>query len=464
MKSIISIRTFLVKFWHSVLNVGVKDDLPFEERKVTIIINALVITGIPFSFFFLILNFFQHRYPLSAINFITLLGGLSIVFIHKRRNYIAGRIVLCTLSMLIFFISSLIYSNGVEFFLLLNIVATTILFKSKKYVAIVSSLNAVLFLIVVMLHNNGVVYFSVPANRYYLNVAWALIFMIAALFHFKKQHIRHQEQVEETNQQLLLQQHLLLSQKKELEKKSEELSALNETKEKLFSIIAHDMKSPIGTLKGLLDLYKNGYVSEQEIKSLSDQISRNVGTLYENLDNLLHWSHSQLNGISPTFKLFELKTLVEETLQLNREIADGKQLIIINLIPDKLLVDADSNHIAIVFRNIINNAVKYSYPGGQIIIEAIRANERVKVSITDFGLGINQSQLQNLFVFGKPSTLGTSNEKGTGLGLALSKEFIEKNKGEIWVTSEPGKGSVFSFYLNGIKKPGLVDRVVISEA
>jgi signal transduction histidine kinase len=229
-----------------------------------------------------------------------------------------------------------------------------------------------------------------------------------------------------------------------------ELQDLNATKDKFFSIISHDLKGPLNSLTSFSGLLINhtDSLSKDEIRMLAKDLDKSVKNLFALLENLLEWSRSQTGKIEFKPETFDITTLLEENKDLLQAQAQSKKIGIVNDVKNKLLIRAHKNSVNTVVRNLISNAIKFTPQGGQISLNVKHTNGDALVSITDTGVGMSAEVMQKLFrIDTKHSTKGTADEKGTGLGLILCKEFIEKNGGRIWVESEIGKGSVFYFTL-----------------
>jgi signal transduction histidine kinase len=227
-----------------------------------------------------------------------------------------------------------------------------------------------------------------------------------------------------------------------------ELQNLNATKDKFFSIIGHDLKGPLNSLTSFSNLLINYFdtLSKEEIQTLAKDLDKSLKNLFALLNNLLEWARSQTGNIDFTPVEFDM----EEVLQQNRELlttqAGAKEITILHQ-PDKpLRVVAHKQSVTTVVRNLVSNAIKFTPAGGAIKLEAQLKNNEVRVAVADTGVGMSKDVMDKLFKLdAKHSTLGTANEKGTGLGLILCKDFVEKNGGRMWVESEEGKGSVFYF-------------------
>ncbi|MDH4090294.1 MAG: tetratricopeptide repeat protein [Cyclobacteriaceae bacterium] len=240
---------------------------------------------------------------------------------------------------------------------------------------------------------------------------------------------------------------LLLQHQEEMEKRSEELERLNQVKDKFFSIISHDLRSPINALSGLLDLLDKGAVSEEELPKHVKELKARFNHTRTLLNNLLDWTLLQMDKLNLQASKIDIRSIVEENIQLLSSV-QVKDVKLTNEVPQNAIGFADSNTINLVIRNLMTNAIKFTNDGGQVIVNAKDNGDEWLISVTDNGVGINPEVLAMLFDKTAPyTTRGTANEKGTGLGLILCKEFIEKNGGKIWVESEVDKGSSFHFTL-----------------
>lgn len=225
-----------------------------------------------------------------------------------------------------------------------------------------------------------------------------------------------------------------------------ELNSINRTKDKLFSIIGHDLRGPIGALQGLLKLLASGEVDKKDFSSFIPKLKGDVDHILFTLNNLLSWGYSQMNGNTTKPKMVSLNKLVSGNINLLTEMANNKSIKIMDQIPENCLIFADKNQMDVVIRNLISNAIKFTTENGLITLEAEETDSHWEVKIRDTGIGMDEATRKKLFKENANiTTYGTNNEKGTGLGLSLCKEMVLKNKGKIWVDSEPKKGSIFYF-------------------
>lgn len=228
----------------------------------------------------------------------------------------------------------------------------------------------------------------------------------------------------------------------ELQEKNALLEDLNIIKDKLFSIIGHDLRSPINSLKSILDLLTDKTLSEEQVRMLFSKLIKEVGYTSNLLENLLQWAKSQLHGIKVNSHTIDIQEITNSTVNLLQEMADAKKIRILNGISSPIMATGDEEMIKTVIRNLLSNALKFTNPKGEISINCKSIENQVEIRISDNGVGINIETLSKLFN-GNLSTRGTQNEKGTGLGLLMVKDFVEKNKGSIRVESEVGKGTHF---------------------
>jgi signal transduction histidine kinase len=240
---------------------------------------------------------------------------------------------------------------------------------------------------------------------------------------------------------------LLLKHQEEMEKRSEELERLNQVKDKFFSIISHDLRSPINALAGLLDLLDKGAVRPEELPKHVGELKVRFNHTRTLLNNLLDWTLLQMDKLNLQATRINIRKIVDENIQLLSAV-QTKSIKLNNLVPANCIAFADSNTINLVIRNLMTNAIKFTNDGGEVTIATQEKPKEWIVSVQDNGVGMNSEVLRILFDKTAPyTTRGTANEKGTGLGLILCKEFVEKNGGKIWVQSEPGQGSTFYFSL-----------------
>lgn len=240
----------------------------------------------------------------------------------------------------------------------------------------------------------------------------------------------------------------IASKNRSLEQQKDELNELNATKDTFFSILAHDLKNPFSSLYALSQLVVNHYERMEEEERLTSirKIKQSSEHIFNLLENLLTWSRTQRGDIAYAPEVFKLSTLVEINMNLHRVAAEKKGVQLHSDLPENSEAFGDREMISTVLRNLINNAVKYSHKGGEIGVELTAQNGFWEVSVRDNGTGISKEDIEKIFrIDAKYKSPGTEGEKGTGLGLILCKDFVEKNGGRIWCESEEDQGTRFFF-------------------
>ena len=240
----------------------------------------------------------------------------------------------------------------------------------------------------------------------------------------------------------------LINSKRKIELQARELSQANALKDKMFSVISHDLRSPVSSIKLALDFISKGLVkpTDELFNETIKGLVKTTDEAYILLENLLGWAKSQSNILTVFPESLDLKSLASSIAGLLKLNSENKKISIENNIPEGITVFADMQMIQSVLRNLLSNALKFTPENGSIEMNALEMNTEVIISIKDSGVGISEPSLKRIFDQDQPvKTLGTNKESGSGLGLILCKDFVEKNGGRIWVESEKGKGSTFSF-------------------
>jgi signal transduction histidine kinase len=234
-----------------------------------------------------------------------------------------------------------------------------------------------------------------------------------------------------------------------LRRQNKELQQANAAKDKLFTIIGHDLHGSISSLQPIIELYRLPDTTAEEKEFLLESMEENTHTAVETLRTLLNWGKAQIKGITLEQTYFNATEVIKNKLNLFRIAVKRKHLIIVNNLPEETNIYADINHFKFITRNLLLNAVKFSKEGGTIEINALKYQqpEYVIFSIKDNGIGMEKDKLQQIFQPFATSTNGTANEKGNGIGLLLCKEYANENGGDIWAESKIDVGSTFYFAL-----------------
>ena len=267
-----------------------------------------------------------------------------------------------------------------------------------------------------------------------IGVVFTIILIFTLFFLSRVRHLK--------NQKILLE--------KTVATKTAELNELNASKDKFFSIIAHDLKNPFNTIIGFSEMLNEEISSEhpEKTKEYANMINVSAVQTFRLLENLLEWAKSQSGNIHYNPVQISLNEIVDDEFIILKDMAKGKSIELMNSLSGNLIIFADKNMIKTILRNLISNAIKFTHRNGQVEVKASVENNKVTVAVSDNGIGMTKDIMEKLFrIDANLSTRGTENEKGTGLGLFLCKEFVEKHGGKIWVESRTDIGSIFNFVL-----------------
>ena len=277
-------------------------------------------------------------------------------------------------------------------------------------------INAIFFVIIMGMIGISVVYYRQKRKQQKINVL-----------------------LEEKNHEIELQ-------KTSIDEQANKLNDLNSLKDRLISILAHDLRSPLNTLRGLFDLLQDETITHQEMIEMIPGVLKKLEYTSDFLDTLLSWISSQMENFDNSMKSFYVKDIVSYEIENYQEQAAMKGINLMYEVPADLLASADPNSIRIVVRNLITNAIKFSGNNDTISVYADQSDEQnITIKVKDTGMGIAPLQLKKLFKSRVDSSTGTKNESGTGLGLLFCKDLVEKCNGKIWVTSKQGSGTEFAF-------------------
>ncbi|TDU34198.1 signal transduction histidine kinase [Gelidibacter sediminis] len=271
---------------------------------------------------------------------------------------------------------------------------------------------------------------------YALIVGFVGVLTVLLLIYLKRKNtIKYTQELEEKNKQIQLQNDAILEQ-------SHHLEETNKVKDRLFSIVSHDLKDSISSIKGFLDLLKEDSISREEFDELIPELSENANNASLLLFNLLNWSKSQMQNLKPKPELFNIQDIFQSKINLVDQKIEQKRIVVIDESQHEL-VYADKSMVEIIIQNLITNAVKFSRVGDIITVSNKDVGGKSLICVEDTGVGITKENLAKLFQNNNFTTVGTQNEKGTGLGLTICKELVELNHGRIWVESTPNVGTKF---------------------
>lgn len=283
--------------------------------------------------------------------------------------------------------------------------------------------------------------------------------VVAAITYFCIDYIRGSYETEKLS--ALEKSKAIELQNSQIVKQNEELEKLNAEKNKLMSIVAHDLRSPLASIQNFLELLTQHELDEEQKLDIENDLLNSTKNTMAMLSKLLDWSKSQLHGVSVHMEYLNVQALFEPTLNLERNIAARKNISLDCYFDPSAGIYADSDMMQLILRNIVGNAIKFTGMGGHIMVKAEAQGSNCLISVKDDGIGMSEEKQQSIFSLNVESTFGTNNEKGVGLGLMLCMEFIKAQNGRIWLESVPGEGTCFyisvpMFDKNKVPQPNLL--------
>jgi two-component system, sensor histidine kinase and response regulator len=280
------------------------------------------------------------------------------------------------------------------------------------------------------------------------SVIFALVLVGVFLVQIKNNLLNNKnEEIQVFNRELANLYRRINDQNSRLNEQKAELEELNAVKDRMISVISHDFRSPLNTIKGALQILGSPLLKEEEQTKVVNDLVVKVDKTSDFLDNLLQWAKSQMNGVKYIPKKLNLTRIIKEVIEFSHFQASSKNITIYDYLDNEIVVYADEEMVKLVIRNLLSNAIKFSKTGGNVFIHATKKERTILVRVQDEGTGMPEEVRSSLFSNSIISSRGTCNEKGTGLGLLLCKDYISKHGGNIWVESEEGKGSIFHFSL-----------------
>ncbi len=232
-------------------------------------------------------------------------------------------------------------------------------------------------------------------------------------------------------------------QKQRADEKTLALETLNSEKDKLFSIISHDLRSPLALTQQYFSALKEVEMDNEERQELEKELVNNLSNAEELLNNLLNWAKNQMQNTAPQIKKINLNQLLAKKMEVFQNIALKKDILLTTYINESIAVKADMDMLKLIIRNLLNNAIKFTPTGGKIELTATKQGRDCVIAVKDNGIGIPADKQGDIFSLKANTTYGTENEKGTGLGLVLCKDYTLLQNGKIWFTSTEGAGTTF---------------------
>ncbi|MDQ0107396.1 signal transduction histidine kinase [Chitinophaga terrae (ex Kim and Jung 2007)] len=420
------LSSYLARVWNNIINVGIYPFMPYIEARRTKLLNLMALPGACLMFIYVVINIVTGRYTLAALNLLNMSSAVTLLVLHKQRMYLSARLVLIGISIIIYTISGLYFHNGAEYLLLLLLIAIILIYDKWWVVICLGGLAIIAFIAVVLFPQPAILGKPVSQVQVWSNIIGATICILVNLVFFK---------------------HIQTDNQRAIEKQRQALLAMNKDKEKLFSILAHDIRGPLATLEGVLDMFHQGLVDNNYMKDTTSMLQEKISQFGGTLDNLLRWSTRSMQGIQTTPTNFSILSVLEEVIDFFDLAIQQKKIRVDIRVPPQHFIRADRDQVAVIFRNLFSNALKFSNECGAIRIATTETDHRISIRISDEGIGMSHRQVNTLFTSSRQPQNGTSGERGFGLGLLLSHEFTVLNQGTIQVESHPGKGTAFTILL-----------------
>lgn len=453
------VRKKILVFLLQVKSIGSNVTMDDYEKRKLGIFNQLnffqLITGILAP----VIGLFGHDgLPATAwiVAALPALISALVLYLNKKENHEAA--LLCYF-MLYPFITGIVYFNGINlgvnlFFILYGILSVFFL-QDIGYMLFSLSLSMISYFVLVVVLKRYPYQLETISLAYFLfNQLLAIVFIFCGLYLIKKENAGYQYSIltknhdlHEKNLQIQMQKKELTATASLLQKKTEELTELNALKNRLFTVISHDLRAPIYALRNLFKNVQQYDIPAEELKTMVPDVMNDLNYTVALMENLLQWAKSQMEVQNLKTQAIDLSDMIKEVLQLLHLQAQTKQIYIDSKALAPVYAWADKDMINLVLRNLISNAIKFTPEQGIISVDVHEAPSFIEVYVRDNGMGISEEDLkkinQNIYY----STKGTASESGTGLGLMLCKEFLTRNGGQMHIESKQGRGSTFSFTL-----------------
>lgn len=452
-------RQDLLRLWSFVKSVGATPDMEdYEKRKLSIFnqINFLgVVTGILVPLLGFVFN--DHLPPLAWFAIASPAAiSILVLWLNYEKYYEQARLVYFTFYPIA---TCLVYlgkvSVGIELFFILYCVMSVFFFQRLSSIFFSFSWSILCYFLAVKMPREY--YFYLEGKNYpffLLNFLLSASFILYALYLIKKENMGYQltlifksREVHHRNIEIERQKQDIAKKAQLLEEQTQKLTELNQLKNKLFSIIAHDLKTPMYALRNLFENMQKQKMSAREIKELVPSIAEEMNYTTSLMENLLQWAKTQMANAPIEPEVLDVENMLQEVLAVLNLQATNKQIHLESRVEQPLYCYADREMVNLVLRNLLSNAIKFTPEHGKVVVEAREQSDWVEIYVKDTGIGIAPENMARLFGASYFTTRGTSNESGTGLGLKLCKEFLEKNGGQISVDSIPGQGSTFMITL-----------------
>lgn len=429
---------FLTTFFNKILSLGVTEQLEDYERRKLKVFNLL-------NFFQLIFGIAipitasMSSHKISTLGWVAAcmpaLVSVLVLFLNSKRSYEVS-----TLSYFILYpvITSIVYLSGmnlgIELFFILYGILAVFFIQDIGHMIFTVTLSMISYFILTVVWRNYQFQLEVNGMLYLFNHLIAIVFIFFGLFLVKKENSNYQQTLAHNAELLDIQ--------------AAELRDLNNLKNKLFSVIAHDLKSPMYALRNIFHNIEKYDMPAEDIKAMVPEVMKDLNYTTTLMENMLQWAKCQMQTLDVSLATVNVRRFSNDVFSQMKSQAESKKIRLINTVKSDILVNGQQEMLQLVLRNLVSNAIKFTPEEGCVQIGVENRENEVEIFVKDSGIGLSESALSKISHNEYFTTRGTSSEKGTGLGLMLCKEFLAKNNGALHITSEEGVGSRFSFTLD----------------
>lgn len=396
------------------------------------IFNAVCIFAIIMGLLNAIVNFSLGFLFYGLLMLPMLAAVLGCYYLSRFKNKLSSGIFIAAVSLNILCAGTYFGSQGSDgvnltIFILIIFILTLVCSRKQFWICVPLNVGLILTLLILeYIHPEWIGYIYTSKQHKLLDISQTfleVIFMLILITLFIKRSYNREKELAETR---------LVA-----------LEESNETKNKLFSIVAHDLKAPLASIENYLSLLSQIELNSEEKIATEKNLLAATRQTSEMLHNILLWSKDQMDGVTPNLKPINVHRVLNHTIQFQKNMAQSKGIELIYTPDPDVTALADPDMLQLIIRNLLNNAIKFSQARGKISIAVIAQNKHCLIKISDDGIGMNQDTQKELFSLSSKSTYGTQNEKGVGLGLKLAKTYVELQRGRIWFESVKGEGTTF---------------------
>ncbi|MCF2502362.1 HAMP domain-containing histidine kinase [Dyadobacter sp. CY107] len=446
-------KSTLYNFWIKLS--GPPSEFPLNARifhSVCLISFAALTYNVPF-------NYFIGLPKIALISLVVLLVTASLYYTSRFRNQFSISILIANIVGLILFIINYFLNSGLrgptDLFFLLFLLLSIGISPAKQYkiwipvnILVVVTLNTIQYF-----YPETVPYTYIDRYSAFIDHTSAYV-VVSILAYICTDYIRRSYESEKTS--ALEKSRFIAEKNQQIIKQNVELERINGEKNKLMSIVAHDVRAPLASIQNFLELLTEYDLDEAERQDIKRELLNATNDTMALLSKLLNWSKSQLNGVSAHQERLNLDELLNTTLALEKSSATRKNIKLDYDTDPAIEIFADRDMMQVVFRNLIGNAIKFTPEGGQVSIGSQLSGNECIITVRDNGIGISAERQAVIFSLNVQSTYGTKNEKGVGLGLLLTQEFVVAQDGKIWFESVPSDGTTFFIAIPRAPKSSLV--------